>query len=138
MDIKANEVKAKVEDIFKGYGIEVELKSDQSFLIIVETLTRIGIANNHTKHLFQTCHILHKQGRYAILHFKELFSLDGKESTLTDEDVQRRNVIVSLLAEWELLKVKNPKKIESVSKLNNVKIISAKEKREENWTLVPK
>lgn len=93
------------EDIFKGVGVEIELPSDDSFLKIKETLTRIGISSRKEKRLYQSCHILHKKGRYAILHFKELFILDGKQNTFTDEDLSRRNTIVNLLEEWELLKI---------------------------------
>ena len=112
------------EDIFKGVGVEIELPSDDSFLKIKETLTRIGISSRKEKRLYQSCHILHKKGRYAILHFKELFILDGKQNTFTDEDKARRNTIVNLLEEWELLKIVDKEKTKDpVAPLNHIKII---------------
>jgi len=125
------------EDIFKGVGIEISLPSPDSFLKVKETLTRIGISSRKEKKLYQTCHILHKQGRYAVLHFKELFILDGKKNTFTDEDRSRRNTIVNLLEEWELVKVLNTQNAEEpVAPLNQIKILSHKEKS--NWTLEAK
>jgi hypothetical protein len=125
------------EDIFKGVGVEIKLPSDDSFLKIKETLTRIGISSRKEKRLYQSCHILHKKGRYAILHFKELFILDGKQNTFTDEDLSRRNTIVNLLEEWELLEVVDPDKTKSpVAPLNHIKIISYKEK--DQWDLTVK
>ena len=125
------------EYIFKGVGIEISLPSPDSFLKVKETLTRIGISSRKEKKLYQTCHILHKQGRYAVLHFKELFILDGKKNTFTDEDVARRNTIVNLLEEWDLVKLINPESSEEQdTPLNQVKILSHKEKA--NWTLEAK
>ena len=125
------------EDIFKGVGIEVSLPSPDSFLKVKETLTRIGISSRKEKKLYQTCHILHKQGRYAILHFKELFILDGKKNTFTEEDIARRNTIVNLLEEWDLVKVINTEDSKDpVAPLNQVKILSHKEKS--NWILEAK
>lgn len=123
------------ENIFRGYGVEVELKDKEAFLKIAETLTRIGIGNTKTQELFQSCHILHKRGRYAILHFKELFALDGKQSTLSNEDVLRRNAVVKLLEEWKLLTINNPMQVEH-SSLSNLKILSYEDKK--NWRLVKK
>lgn len=124
-------------DIFKGVGIEVELPTQDSFLKVKETLTRIGISSRKEKKLYQSCHILHKQGRYSILHFKELFILDGKHNTLTEEDISRRNTIVNLLEEWELVKIVDPSKTKDpVASLNQIKIISFKEKNE--WELTVK
>ena len=121
-------------DIFKGVGAEVELPTQDSFLKVKETLTRIGISSRKEKKLYQSCHILHKKGRYAILHFKELFILDGKHNTLTEEDIARRNTIVNLLEEWELVKTVDPTKTaDPVASLNQIKIISFKEKGE--WEL---
>ena len=121
-------------DIFKGVGAEVELPTQDSFLKVKETLTRIGISSRKEKKLYQSCHILHKKGRYAILHFKELFILDGKHNTLTEEDIARRNTIVNLLEEWELVKTVEPTKTaDPVASLNQIKIISFKEKGE--WEL---
>lgn len=125
------------EDIFKGVGIEVSLPTPDSFLKIKETLTRIGISSRKEKKLYQTCHILHKQGRYAILHFKELFILDGKKNTFTEEDLARRNTIVNLLNEWELLTITHEDAIgDTVAPINQIKILSHKEKS--NWTLEAK
>ncbi len=125
------------EDIFKGVGIEVTLPSPDSFLKVKETLTRIGISSRKEKKLYQTCHILHKQGRYSILHFKELFILDGKKDTFADEDEARRNTIVNLLEEWGLVAIVNTDSSkEPVAQLNQIKIISHKEKS--NWTLEAK
>ena len=124
-------------DIFKGVGAEVELPTQDSFLKVKETLTRIGISSRKEKKLYRSCHILHKKGRYAILHFKELFILDGKHNTLTEEDIARRNTIVNLLEEWELVKIVDPTKTaEPVASLNQIKIISFKEKSE--WELTVK
>ena len=125
------------EDIFKGVGIEVTLPSPDSFLKVKETLTRIGISSRKEKKLYQTCHILHKQGRYSILHFKELFILDGKVDTFAEEDEARRNTIVNLLEEWGLVAIVNKEgSKEPVAQLNQIKIISHKEKS--NWTLEAK
>jgi hypothetical protein len=125
------------EDIFRGVGIEISLPTPDSFLKVKETLTRIGISSRKEKKLYQTCHILHKQGRYAILHFKELFILDGKKNTFTEEDLARRNTIVNLLEEWELISIINPMSDEAVSApINQIKILSHKEKS--NWTLEAK
>jgi hypothetical protein len=122
------------EDIFKGVGVEVRLPTQDSFLKIKETLTRIGISSRKERKLYQSCHILHKKGRYAILHFKELFILDGKQNTFTDEDRARRNTIVNLLDEWDLLELVDPKSTEDpVAPLNQIKIISFKDKN--NWDL---
>jgi hypothetical protein len=124
-------------DIFKGVGVEVELPTQDSFLKVKETLTRIGISSRKEKKLYQSCHILHKKGRYAILHFKELFILDGKHNTLSEEDISRRNTIVNLLEEWELIKIVDPSKsADPVASLNQIKIISFKEKSD--WDLTVK
>ena len=124
-------------DIFKGVGVEIELPTQDSFLKIKETLTRIGISSRKEKKLYQSCHILHKKGRYSILHFKELFILDGKHNTLTEEDISRRNTIVNLLEEWELVKIVDPSKTKDpIASLNQIKIISFKEKND--WELTVK
>ena len=124
-------------DIFKGVGVEIELPTQDSFLKIKETLTRIGISSRKEMKLYQSCHILHKKGRYSILHFKELFILDGKHNTLTEEDISRRNTIVNLLEEWELVKIVDPSKTKDpVASLNQIKIISFKEKND--WELTVK
>jgi hypothetical protein len=128
-----------MSDIFKGVGVEIILDDEDAFLKVRETLTRIGVSSRKEKVLYQSCHILHKQGRYVILHFKELFSLDGKPSTITDNDIERRNAIVTLLEEWGLLKIlkEEKEKIENmIAPLHQIKIISFKEKDE--WELVSK
>lgn len=124
-------------DIFKGYGIEVKLKTKNDFLKIKETLTRIGISSKTENALYQSCHILHKQGRYVIIHFKELFRLDGKSSDFTEDDELRRDTIVTLLEDWGLLDIIE-EDFEKPSKdgLARIKIIPHKEKN--NWKLEPK
>ena len=125
------------ENIFKGVGIEVSLPTQDSFLKIKETLTRIGISSRKEKKLYQSCHILHKQGRYSILHFKELFILDGKKDTFADEDKARRNTIVNLLEEWGLVHVIDTDNAQDpIAPLNQIKILSHKEKG--NWILEAK
>jgi hypothetical protein len=125
------------EDIFRGVGVEVKLPTEDSFLKIKETLTRIGISSRKERKLYQSCHILHKKGRYSILHFKELFILDGKHNTFTEEDQARRNTIVNLLEEWELLEIVDKEKTkEPVAGLNQIKIISYKDKGD--WELAVK
>lgn len=116
--------------------LEVTLPEPDNFLKVRETLTRIGVASRKDKILYQSCHILHKQGRYFIVHFKELFALDGKESNITTNDVERRNAIAGLLEDWELLKIVHPTKAESRASLSQIKVVSYKEKEE--WELVPK
>ena len=125
------------EDIFRGLGIEIELIEDDDFLKIRETLSRIGISSRKEKKLFQSCHILHKQGRYAIMHFKELFALDGLNSNINENDIARRNTIVSLLEEWELLEILDEKFDDKPTvNLGHIKILPFKEK--DDWELVPK
>ena len=117
--------------------IEVRLYNSEDFLKVKETLSRIGIASKKDNTLYQSCHILHKQGKYYIVHFKELFLLDGKEATLSDGDLGRRNRIVALLDEWELVEVIDYSRVESnMIPLNQVKIIPFKEKSK--WNLVTK
>ena len=117
--------------------IEVLLESSDDFLKIRETLTRIGVASKKDKKIFQSCHILHKQNRYFIVHFKELFALDGKPTNFSEDDVARRNTISNLLAEWNLYKLINPEKTRSpVAPISQIKIISYKEKSE--WILEQK
>ena len=126
-----------MDDLFKGYGVEVFLAQDEDFLKVKETLTRMGVASNRELKLFQSCHILHKQGRYAIFHFKELFALDGKEALISEDDVARRNTIAKLLHDWKLLAVLDLKSIEEPrASMNRVKVISFGDKSK--WTLVPK
>ena len=117
--------------------VEVTLPNEESFLKVKETLTRIGIASKKEQKLYQSCHILHKQGKYYILHFKELFMLDGKTNDFSEEDKARRNTIVTLLAEWELVKAVNAELIvEPKAPLSQIKILPHKEKGE--WELVAK
>lgn len=117
--------------------VEVRLKNAEDFLKIKETLSRIGVASKKDNTLYQSCHILHKQGKYYITHFKELFLLDGKQSDFDENDKGRRNTIVDLLEEWGLLEVVSKDKVaEPKAPISQVKIISYKEK--ENWNLVPK
>jgi|TARA_B110000503_G_C7039272_1_gene367496 hypothetical protein len=117
--------------------VEVTLPNEESFLKVKETLTRIGIASKKEQKLYQSCHILHKQGKYYIVHFKELFMLDGKTNDFSEEDKARRNTIVTLLAEWELVKAVNAELIvEPKAPLSQIKILPHKEKGE--WELVAK
>ena len=117
--------------------VEVKLNEPDDFLKVRETLTRIGIASRKEKTLFQSCHILHKQGKYYIVHFKELFALDGKTTNFTENDQARRNSIANLLAEWELISLVEPdKSAEPTVPLSQLKILSFKEKDE--WDLTPK
>ena len=116
--------------------VEVRLLTPDDFLKVRETLTRIGVASRSDKKLYQSCHILHKQGHYYIVHFKELFLLDGKHSDLGENDVQRRNRITKLLSDWGLVEVINPEMIEEASSVSQIKILPHREKNE--WTLIPK
>lgn len=116
--------------------LEVTLPEPDNFLKVKETLTRIGIASRKDRRLYQSCHILHKQGRYFLVHFKELFALDGKESNLTTNDVERRNTVAVLLQDWGLLKVLTPAQAEPQASLSQIKVLAFKEKNE--WELVPK
>jgi len=117
--------------------VEVRLVEEDDFLKVRETLTRIGVASRKEKVLYQSCHILHKQGRYYIVHFKELFALDGKPSNFSEDDVGRRNAIANLLEEWELIEIINPSQTkEPISPLSQIKILPYKEK--DDWELVAK
>ena len=116
--------------------LEVSLKEPDDFLKVRETLTRIGVASRKDKKLFQSCHILHKQGRYFIVHFKELFALDGKHSNLSDNDIERRNTIAQLLSDWGLISIINPDNATAKAPLSQIKVISFKDKN--NWTLETK
>ena len=122
---------------FPGYSpLEVNLNQPDDFLMVRETLTRIGVASRKDKVLYQSCHILHKQGRYFIVHFKELFALDGKQADLAENDIQRRNTIAKLLVDWGLVKIIDSKKFEDIAPLSQIKVISFKEKNE--WSLQTK
>ena len=116
--------------------IEVSLNEPDDFLKVRETLTRIGVASRKEKKIYQSCHILHKQGRYFIVHFKELFALDGKHANLTQNDVQRRNRIIQLLSDWGLITVLNSNNITDIAPLNQIKVLAYKEKND--WILETK
>ena len=116
--------------------LEVVLNEPDDFLKVRETLTRIGVASRKEKKLYQSCHILHKQGRYYIVHFKELFALDGKHANLTINDVQRRNRITRLLADWGLISIVKESDVEDIAPLNQIKLLSYKDKGD--WVLEQK
>ena len=116
--------------------LEVTLNEPDDFLKVRETLTRIGVASRKDNKLYQSCHILHKQGRYFIVHFKELFLLDGKKSNLEENDVARRNTIATLMSDWGLLSIDNKDKLQPIAPLRQIKIISFKDK--DQWELCPK
>ena len=116
--------------------IEVTLNEPDDFLKVRETLTRIGVASRKEKKIYQSCHILHKQGRYYIVHFKELFALDGKSANLSINDVQRRNRITQLLADWGLINVVNAEKIQDIAPLNQIKVLPYRDKQD--WILETK
>lgn len=116
--------------------LEVTLNEPDDFLKVRETLTRIGVASRKEQKLFQSCHILHKQGRYFLVHFKELFLLDGKKSNLEQSDVQRRNTIAQLLSDWGLVNIVDPSKVADKAPLRQIKIVSFRDKND--WELCPK
>ena len=116
--------------------VEISLGEPDDFLKVRETLTRIGVASRKEKKIYQSCHILHKQGKYYIVHFKELFALDGKRANLTENDVQRRNRIVQLLVDWGLVDILNADKIQDIAPLNQIKVLSYKDKGD--WILETK
>ena len=116
--------------------VEIRLNQPDDFLKVRETLTRIGVASRGENKLYQSCHILHKQGRYFIVHFKELFLLDGKISDFSENDIQRRNRITRLLSDWGLVTVVTEEMIEDLAPINQIKILPFKEKKE--WELIPK
>lgn len=134
MENKESE-KQNNEDLFRGLGVEVTLKADDDFLKIKETLTRIGVASKKDKTLYQSCHILHKRGKFAIVHFKELFILDGKPSDLSENDTARRNTVANLLSQWNLVELVNPPAVLQAP-LNQIKIVKFSEK--DQWNLVTK
>ena len=116
--------------------VEVSLSEPDDFLKVRETLTRIGVASRKERKLYQSCHILHKQGRYYIVHFKELFALDGKKTNFTVNDVQRRNRITQRLSDWGLVSVVEAERIEDIAPLNEIKVLSFKDK--DDWILESK
>ena len=131
MSVISEEVKWSADQM-----VEVGLKEPDDFLKVRETLTRIGVASRKEKKLYQSCHILHKQGRYYIVHFKELFALDGKKANLSTNDVQRRNRIVQLLGDWGLISIPTTDVITDVAPLSHIKVLAYKEKGD--WTLESK
>ena len=126
----------QITDWTPGSMLEVTLNEPDDFLKIRETLTRIGVASRKDQKLYQSCHILHKQGRYFITHFKELFLLDGKPSSLLENDIHRRNTIATLLADWGLVTMVNPEIAKEIAPLRQIKVIPFKEKSQ--WELCPK
>ena len=116
--------------------VEVVLREPDDFLKVRETLTRIGVASRKEKKIYQSCHILHKQGKYYIVHFKELFALDGKNTNFSLNDLQRRNRIIQLLSDWGLITIVNAEQIADLAPLNQIKVLAFKEKKE--WTLESK
>ena len=116
--------------------LEVTIKQPDDFLKVRETLTRIGVASRKEKKIYQSCHILHKQGRYFLVHFKELFALDGKHANLTVNDVQRRNRIAQLIADWGLVEIVDATKIQDIAPLNQIKVLSYRDKGD--WILETK
>ena len=129
--VRESEVKWSPEQM-----VEVLLSEPDDFLKVRETLTRIGVASRKEKKIYQSCHILHKQGRYFLVHFKELFALDGKHANLTVNDVQRRNRIIQLLCDWGLVTVIEPERVTDIAPLNQIKVLAYKEKNE--WILETK
>ena len=116
--------------------VEISLKEPDDFLKVRETLTRIGVASRKEKKLYQSCHILHKKGQYYIVHFKELFALDGKRANLSENDVQRRNRIIKLLSDWGLVEIVKVDEVKDAAPLSQIKVIAYKEKHD--WTLESK
>jgi hypothetical protein len=123
-------------DVEGYFPLEVTLNQPDDFLKVRETLSRIGVASRKDKVLYQSCHILHKQGRYFIVHFKELFALDGKQADLTDNDIERRNTIAKLLSDWGLIKIIETDRYFPMAPLSQIKVLSYKEK--DDWTLQSK
>lgn len=122
--------------IFKDVGVHIKLFDDEDFMVVRETLSRIGVSPKGKNILYQSCHLIHKDGVYVLAHFKELFALDDLPSNVSDEDIKRRNAIVKLLEEWELLEVIDKEKIKESMPVNGLKIIKYTEK--DKWELIPK
>ena len=129
--VKESEVKWSSDQM-----VEISLNEPDDFLKVRETLTRIGVASRKEKKIYQSCHILHKQGRYFLVHFKELFALDGKHANLTTNDVQRRNRIAQLLADWGLVEVLDADQIKDIAPLNQIKVLAYRDKGD--WILETK
>jgi hypothetical protein len=124
------------ESIFKGVGVHVKLFDTEDFMVVRETLSRIGVSPKGKNVLYQSCHLIHKNEVYIIAHFKELFALDGLPSNTSEEDIKRRNAIIKLLEDWELLEVVDKEKIKDQIPINAIKIIKHSER--DNWDLIPK
>jgi hypothetical protein len=122
--------------VFNNVGVHIKLLDSEDYMVIKETLSRIGVSPKGKKVLYQSCHLIHKNDVYIIAHFKELFSLDGLPSNTSEEDIKRRNTIVKLLEDWELLEVIDKEKIKNTLPINALKIIKYEEK--DNWDLIPK
>ena len=122
--------------IFNGVGVHVKLFDDEDFMVVRETLTRMGVSPKGKNILYQSCHLIHKNDVYVLAHFKELFGLDGLPSNVTEEDLKRRNAIVKLLEEWELLEIIDKDKVKDSMPISGLKVIKHTEKQ--NWELVPK
>lgn len=121
---------------FNGIGVHVKLFDDEDFMVVRETLSRIGVSPKGKKVLYQSCHLIHKNNVYIVAHFKELFALDGLPSNVSEEDIKRRNAIVKLLEDWELVEVVDKEKIQDKMPVNGLKIIRYSEKND--WELIPK
>jgi len=124
------------KNVFNGVGVHIKLLDDEDFMVIRETLSRIGVSPKGKNILYQSCHLIHKDGVYVLAHFKELFALDGLPSNVSEEDIKRRNAIAKLLEEWELLEVVDKEKIKDSMPINGLKIIKYTEK--DKWQLIPK
>jgi hypothetical protein len=124
------------KNVFNGVGVHIKLFDDEDFMVVRETLSRIGVSPRGKNILYQSCHLIHKDGIYVLAHFKELFALDGLPSNISEEDIKRRNAIAKLLEEWELLEVVDKEKIKESMPINGLKIIKYNEK--DKWQLIPK
>jgi hypothetical protein len=124
------------EDLFKGVGVPILLKKKENYLVVKETLERIGVSPKNKKVLYQSCHILHKNDKYIIAHFKELFKLDNLKSDVSEEDLLRRNAVINLLKDWDLIEVPDQSKIKDKMSINGIKILRYEER--DDWDLIPK
>ena len=124
------------DKIFNNVGVHIKLKDPDDFMVVRETLSRIGVSPKGKNILYQSCHLIHKNDIYIVAHFKELFSLDGLPSNISEEDIKRRNMIVKLLKDWELLEIIDKEKVKDTIPINALKIIRHEEK--DNWDLIPK
>jgi hypothetical protein len=124
------------DKIFNKVGVHVKLFDDEDFMVVRETLSRIGVSPKGKKILYQSCHLIHKNGVYVVAHFKELFALDGLPANTSEEDIKRRNAIVKLLEDWELLEIVDKEKVKEKMPINGLKIIRYNEK--DDWELIPK